>query len=263
MFTDTHCHFSEHPDFDADGAYKRAIDGGVDLMINVAFDVKSSFDCMEFASSHKGVYFTAGIHPDSAKEVTEENLNLIKPAFFNEKCLGVGEIGLDYHYGKDREEQIKAFVRQIELADELKLPFSVHSRDCTQDMIDVLKANRSLINNGAIMHCYSGSLESAKIYLDLGFYISFSGTLTFKNARSLPEVCAYTPIDRILSETDTPYLAPETDSDYCRILVCLCSDDIPHAHEPGILLFRCHVCEYVFCSGMSSPEVAPASCLFF
>ena len=208
MFTDTHCHFSEHPDFDAEGAYKRAIDGDVDLMINVAFDVKSSFDCMEFASSHKGVYFTAGIHPDSAKEVTEENLNLIKPVFFNEKCLGVGEIGLDYHYGKDKEEQIKAFVRQIELADELKLPFSVHSRDCTQDMIDVLKANRSLINNGAIMHCYSGSLESAKIYLDLGFYISFSGTLTFKNARSLPEVCAYTPIDRILSETDTPYLAP-------------------------------------------------------
>jgi TatD DNase family protein len=208
MFTDTHCHFSEHPDFDAEGAYVGAVENGVDLMINVAFDVKSSFDCMDFASKHNGVYFTAGIHPDSAEEVTEENLKKLMPIFSNEKCLGVGEIGLDYHYGKDKETQIKGFVRQIELANELSLPFSVHSRDCTQDMVDVLKANRSLINNGAIMHCYSGSLESAKIYLDLGFYISFSGTLTFKNARSLPEVCAYLPMDRILSETDTPYLAP-------------------------------------------------------
>ena len=148
------------------------------------------------------------IHPDAFEEVTEENVALIKPIFSNPKCIGVGEIGLDYHYGKDKDGQKRAFERQILLADELSLPFSVHSRDCTEDMINILKANKNHINNGGIMHCYSGSVETAKILLDLGFYISFSGTLTFKNARALPEVCSYLPLDRILSETDSPYLSP-------------------------------------------------------
>ena len=208
MYTDTHCHFAEHEGYDSDGAYARALENKVDLMIDVAFDVASSFATQKFASGKDGVYFLAGIHPDAFEEVTEENIALIKPIFSNPKCLGVGEIGLDYHYGKDKEGQKRAFERQILLADELKLPFSVHSRDCTEDMINILKANKQRINNGGIMHCYSGSVETAKILLDLGFYISFSGTLTFKNARALPEVCSYLPLDRILSETDSPYLSP-------------------------------------------------------
>ena len=208
MYTDTHCHFAEHEGYDKDGAYARALDNKVDLMIDVAFDVASSFCAQEFAKDKEGVYFLAGIHPDAFEEVTEENLSLIKPIFSNPKCVGVGELGLDYHYGKDKEGQKRAFVRQMELADELKLPFSVHSRDCTEDMINILKGNKNLIANGGIMHCYSGSVETAKILLDLGFYISFSGTLTFKNARALPEVCSFFPLDRILTETDSPYLAP-------------------------------------------------------
>ena len=208
MFTDTHCHFSEHEGYDRDGAYLRAIEGGVDLMVDVAFDVKSSFSCRDFAEGKKGVYFTAGIHPDASEEATEENLIKITPVFSSNKCLGVGEIGLDYHYGKDKDVQKKAFVRQIEFASALNLPFAVHSRECTEDIVKILKDNAHHIKNGAIMHCYSGSVETAKILLDLGFYISFSGTLTFKNARQLPEVCAYLPTDRILSETDSPYLAP-------------------------------------------------------
>lgn len=208
MFTDTHCHFSEHDGYDRDGAYARALENGVDLMVDVAFDVKSCFSCKDFANAHDGVYFTAGIHPDAFDEVTEENLIKITPVFKDAKCLGVGEIGLDYHYGKDKIGQQKAFVRQMEFASAMALPFAVHSRDCTEDMVRILKENRHYIKNGGIMHCYSGSVETAKILLDLGFYISFSGTLTFKNARQLPEVCDYLPTDRILSETDSPYLAP-------------------------------------------------------
>ena len=208
MFTDTHCHFAEHEGYDSDGAYVRALENDVDLLIDVAFDVASSFKAEKFADGKEGVYFLAGVHPDAFEEVTEENIARIKPIFANPKCIGVGEIGLDYHYGKDKDGQKRAFERQILLASELSLPFSVHSRDCTEDMINVLKANKNHITNGGIMHCYSGSVETAKILLDLGFYISFSGTLTFKNARALPEVCDYLPLDRILSETDSPYLAP-------------------------------------------------------
>ncbi len=208
MYTDTHCHFAEHEGYDSEGAYTRARENNVDLLIDVAFDVASSFAVEKFANDKDGVYFLAGIHPDAFEEVTEENVALIKPIFSNPKCIGVGEIGLDYHYGKDKDGQKRAFERQILLADELSLPFSVHSRDCTEDMINILKANKNHINNGGIMHCYSGSVETAKILLDLGFYISFSGTLTFKNARALPEVCSYLPLDRILSETDSPYLSP-------------------------------------------------------
>ncbi|MBO7187444.1 MAG: TatD family hydrolase, partial [Clostridia bacterium] len=136
MFTDTHCHFAEHEGYDKDGAYARALENKVDLMIDVAFDVASSFQSEKFAKDKENVYFLAGIHPDAFEEVTEENLALIKPIFSNPKCVGVGEIGLDYHYGKDKDGQKSAFVRQIVFANELKLPFSVHSRDCTEDMVN-------------------------------------------------------------------------------------------------------------------------------
>ena len=207
MFIDTHCHLFERSD--KTEVLERAKQDKIFKMIDVAFDTASSFSCRDFYSKIKEVYFTAGVHPDAAKEVSDKTLNDIKMLSNDTKCVAIGEIGLDYHYeGFDKKVQIDAFIKQIELANEVKLPFQVHSRDCTKDIVDVLISQKAKINNGAIMHCYSGSVETAKILLDLGFYISFSGTLTFKNARALPDVCAYLPLDRVLSETDSPYLAP-------------------------------------------------------
>ncbi len=207
MFIDTHCHLFER--VDNQDVLKRAKQDNIIKMIDVAFNTASSFSCRDFSLNHKEVYFTAGIHPDSAEEVNDKVLLDIKNLSFDKKCVAIGEIGLDYHYeGFDKNTQIDAFIRQIDLANQVGLPFQVHSRDCTKDIVDVLLSKKDKITKGAIMHCYSGSVETAKILLDLGFYISFSGTLTFKNARALPDVCAYLPMDRILSETDSPYLAP-------------------------------------------------------
>ena len=120
----------------------------------------------------------------------------------------MGEIGLDYHYQPfDKEKQAAAFIRQIELANELKLPIVVHSRDACLDTLNIIKAHRP--KYGGTMHCFSGSKETARDYLNLGFYLSFGGTLTFKNAVRAVEVVKFAPIDRILTETDSPYLSPE------------------------------------------------------
>ena len=209
MFIDTHCHFSGRSEQDKERVYNEALKSGVGLMIDTAFDMKSSEEVIEFSASHEGVYAAVGVHPDASKEITPENIKVLKKLSENKKCVLIGEIGLDYHYEPyDKELQKKAFISQMELADEVNLPFTVHSRDCTADLIKILTENKKLIKNGAIMHCYSGSVETAEILLNLGFYMSFSGTLTFKNARNLPEVVKFLPMDRILSETDSPYLSP-------------------------------------------------------
>ncbi len=209
MFIDTHCHFADRSKENKEEVYLRARENGVLTMIDTAFNMASSYSVLGFANSHEGVYSAIGVHPDSAEEVTDENLEKLKVLSNENKVALIGEIGLDYHYEPyDKDLQKKAFVMQMELAKEVNLPFSVHSRDCTLDLINVLTANKNLLQNGAIMHCYSGSVETAKILLDMGFYISFSGTLTFKNARNLPDVVKYLPMDRILTETDSPYLSP-------------------------------------------------------
>ena len=126
------------------------------------------------------------------------------------KGVAVGEIGLDYHYeGTDEGAQRRAFAAQLELADALGLPVIIHSRDAAADTLRILRDNREKLHNGGVMHCFSGSPETAKEYLKLGLYISFAGPVTFKNARRLDEVAKMVPADRMLAETDSPYLAPE------------------------------------------------------
>jgi TatD DNase family protein len=127
----------------------------------------------------------------------------------HEKCLAVGEIGLDYYWKPfDKEKQKEVFIKQIELANQSKLPICIHSRDATLDTLTILKENKSKLSNGLVFHCFSGSVETAREVLDLGSYISFAGPLTFKNSRYTVEVAKFAPEDRCLTETDSPYLAP-------------------------------------------------------
>lgn len=155
-------------------------------------------------------YATVGIHPENAEEVTDENLLKIESLAKNDKVVAIGEIGLDYHYdGYNKEKQIAGFVKQMELSNKLSLPFVIHLRDAYDDMLKILKENKNLLNYGFDIHCFCGSKEVAGELLKLGAYFSFTGNITFKNARKAIEVIDFLPENRIMTETDCPYLAPE------------------------------------------------------
>jgi len=209
MFIDVHCHLNDEKYQSLDEVVNSFKTEQVDYVINAGYDLKSSKKGQVLADKYKEVYFTVGAHPDDEKEVTDDFLQELTLLSNHQKCLGIGEIGLDYHYeGFSKEGQQTAFIKQIELANSLKLPIVVHTRDASFDTLNILKQNKDKLTYGGIMHCYSGSKEMAKEYLDLGLYISFSGTVTFKNAKNLTEVALFTPDDRILTETDSPYLSP-------------------------------------------------------
>ena len=161
------------------------------------------------AEKYPSVYFGSGCHPCDANGFDEKEFDEIKKLTSHEKCVAVGEIGLDYyHQPYDKNKQIDTFIKQIELAKEVKLPISIHSRDATGDMVRLLKENKSKLIYGGVMHCFSGSVETARELLNLGLYISFAGPLTFKNASAILEVARFVPNDRCLTETDSPYLSP-------------------------------------------------------
>jgi len=160
---------------------------------------------MELAHTYSQFYFAAGIHPEHADEVGENDLAEIETLASDEKCAAVGEIGLDYHYpGFDREKQKKLFLRQLELAEKLNLPAVIHSRDATADMVELLAAYKGK----AVLHCFSESSEIAKVFLKNGFYLGFGGVVTFQNARRAVESAAICPPEQMLLETDCPYMAP-------------------------------------------------------
>ncbi len=210
MFIDTHAHLDDVKFDDKSAVVKAYETAGVKLVVNMGCDLKSSKDSLALSERFNSVYFAVGFHPEYAEEFSEDGLKTLKQLAKHEKCLAIGEIGLDYHYeGFDREKQEKAFLSQIALANDLGLPVSVHSRDATADTLELFKGNKELLKNGFIMHCFSGSKETAKEYLDLGGYLGFGGTVTFKNSVRAKEVAAYCPIERLLTETDSPYLAPE------------------------------------------------------
>lgn len=209
MFTDIHCHINDEKYIRKADVIEKALQAGADRLICAGYDMASSYAAKELAERFDAVYFTAGIHPDAEREATKENLAALKALCSHEKCVAVGEIGLDYHYQPfDKDGQMRAFAAQVELASEVSLPFVVHSRDCTEDMLAFLRSHAPLLQNGFVMHCFSGSAETAQILLKLGAYISFAGPLTFKNSKNLPQIAALVPEERILTETDSPYLAP-------------------------------------------------------
>ena len=207
MFIDTHCHLDDPLFTDTDEVIKSCDDLKVKKLICSGCDKESSAICRDLAAKYPSVFYSVALHPEHAETFTEKTPDELKK-LVGEKCVAIGEIGLDYHYEPfDKEKQAAAFISLIDLANELKLPIVVHSRDAHADTLKIIKEHRPIYSG--TMHCFSGSKEIAKEYLDIGFYLSFGGTLTFKNALKSVEVLKYAPTDRILTETDSPYLSPE------------------------------------------------------
>ncbi len=207
---DTHAHL-DFPRFDKDRneVIARAWDSGISYIVNVGADLASSRRSIELAQEYPFIFATVGVHPHDASELNQELLDEIKEMASDEKVVAIGEIGLDYHYDNSpREIQKKAFKKQLQLAKELGLPVVVHSREADKDTLEILRADFDT-NNGGIMHCFGSGLEMAHQCLGMGMYLAFGGVSTFKNAGDLREVIMEVPLEKILIETDSPYLTPE------------------------------------------------------
>ncbi len=203
MYCDTHCHLFKEYYEDIDGIIDNAYQSGVNRMIVSGCDGKSNKEVMKLIKK-EGVYGTIGLHPEDVLNCTLEDLEFIERNLNHPKIIAVGEIGLDYHYGKEtREEQIHLFELQLALAEKFNLPVVVHSREATLDTINSLKKFKVY----GVIHSFSGSLETAKIYIKMGFLLGVNGVITFKNC-NLKEVIKKIPLHSILLETDSPYLTP-------------------------------------------------------
>jgi TatD DNase family protein len=208
MYIDTHCHLDDDR-FNVDEVVNNFLRVGVSKVINVGCNLKTTQFAKDLSEKYESVYFASGNHPSDIDAFNDEVCNELICLAKHKKCVAIGEIGLDYHWeGFDKTKQIDAFIRQLEIAHTLKLPVSLHSRDATKDMMDILKSHSSILMGG-VMHCFSGSKETAKEVMDLGLMIGFGGTVTFKNAKNVVEVADFCPVDYILTETDCPYLSPE------------------------------------------------------
>ena len=207
MYFDTHAHYTDE-DFDADRdeTINAVFDTGVELIMNNSSDYESCVKALELAEKYPFIYAAVGWHPHEAKFFTEESETLLRQWCTMPKVRAIGEIGLDYFYDlSEREIQRKVFARQMELARELKMPVVIHDRDAHAECMEIIKRFPEVRGE---FHCYSGSAEMAKEILDMGWYLGFTGAITFKNARKALEVIEMCPNDRILIETDCPYLAP-------------------------------------------------------
>ena len=185
------------------------LEAGVTRYAVIGSDMPSSRHAADYAASHAGCYAAVGIHPHEASGYREGDLDTLAGWVREEKVVAIGEIGLDYYYDHSpRDVQQKVCELQMELAYRLDMPVCYHVRDAHQDMIDLMKKHRDHLSGG-IIHCFSGSWEIAREYLKMGYYISFAGPVTFKKAPKLQEAAVNVPLDRLLIETDSPYLAPE------------------------------------------------------
>ena len=203
MLIDTHCHISKDDYDDIDKIIEDDFKE-VDKIIISGCSKKDIIESLEIAEKNENIFVTIGYHPDQVDVVSDEDLLFLEEKCKNIKVVGIGEIGLDYHYVDDnRDEQIALFEKQLGLAEKLNMPVVIHSRDATKDTIDTLKKYKVT----GVIHCFSDNLENAKKYLSLGFSLGIGGVWTFKNT-NLKETVKEIPIDRIILETDSPYLAP-------------------------------------------------------
>ena len=210
MIFDTHAHYDDEAfDEDRDSLIASLKDNGITRVVNVGADLKGSRASVELADKYDFIYAAIGAHPDNAKEIDDAGIATLKELSKNKKVVAIGEIGLDYYWNKDNaEEQKEAFSRQIDLARELSLPIIIHSRDAAKDTMDILK-EQDAGKVGGVMHCFSYSTEIAREVVDMGLYIGVGGVVTFKNGKKLREALLEVPLDKIILETDCPYLAPE------------------------------------------------------
>lgn len=206
MLIDTHCHLSIEDYDDIDLVINENRENGVGKIIVSACTKESILECLEYIEKYDDVYLTIGFHPSETETYTTDEIKFLTETIKNnKKIVGVGEIGLDYHYGKDDQlKQIEMFIDQMKLAEDLNLPVVIHSRDATEDTIKVLK---EFPNVTGVIHCFSGSFETAKIYVKMGYKIGIGGVVTFSNSK-LFEVVEAIGVENIVLETDSPYLTP-------------------------------------------------------
>ena len=204
MFIDTHCHLSREDYEDIDLVISENKKAGISKMIISGCSKESIIESIEFAERYDNIFVTLGYHPSEVDYVTDDLLLQLEDYLKHEKVVGLGEIGLDYYYGKDnKEKQISLFEKQLAIAEDKNIPVVIHSRDATEDTIRCLKK----YNVTGVIHCFSGSIETAKTYIKMGFKLGIGGVVTFSNSK-LYEVVATVGLDNILLETDSPYLTP-------------------------------------------------------
>ncbi len=205
--TDTHAHYDDEAfDSDRDILIPTLFEKKAENIVTIGSSIESSVKAAALAAKYPRMYAAAGVHPEFCTDLPEDYLVRIRELAALPKVKAIGEIGLDYHYeGYNREMQIRVFEEQLELAASLSMPVVIHSRDASADTMELLRKYRPK----AVLHCYSGSPETAAEIISMGMYISFTGVLTFKNAKKAVNVCKMIPEDRLMLETDCPYMAPE------------------------------------------------------
>ena len=210
MIFETHAHYDDEAfDKDRDSLLPSLAKHGIEKIINVGASLRGVADTVRLTEKYPFVYGAVGVHPDEVGTLDEEKMKWLKSLCDLPKVVAVGEIGLDYYWDKEHHDiQKKWFVRQMDLAKETELPIIVHSRDAAKDTLDIMKAERA-DNLKGVIHCYSYSVEQAKEYMNMGYYLGVGGVVTFKNGKRLKDVVEYAPLEYLLLETDAPYLAPE------------------------------------------------------
>ena len=204
MYIDTHCHLSREDYDDIDKVIEENKNALVDKIVVSGCSRESIEEVMDLKDKYDMVYVTIGYYPEYADTVSQSDLDYLKSLLGEKKIVGIGEIGLDYHYTKDnKDKQIWLFEEQLKIAEEFNLPVVIHSRDATMDTINTLKKYKVK----GIIHCFSGSLETANIYISMGFLLGIGGVVTFKNSK-LKDVVKEVPLESIVLETDSPYLTP-------------------------------------------------------
>lgn len=207
-YLDIHAHFAEEG-YEFPRTWEEIRAAGVEAVVLAGDTLAHSLWHRDFAAAHAGAYFTAGVHPSEAADFSDDTLSALSALAEDEKCVAVGEIGLDYHYPEPpKEVQREAFVKQILLAERAGLPLVVHSRDCAADMLALLTEMHAHLGRGFLMHCYSHGAQMLPAFAALGAYFSFGGVACFRNAKNIWESVRACPAERILSETDSPYLSP-------------------------------------------------------
>jgi TatD DNase family protein len=244
MLIDSHCHIDDHRyDVDRDATILRARAAGIGHFVTIGCDLETSRAAVELAKRHVYISATVGVHPHEVKHIKDSWYNDLRTLAKSERVVAYGEIGLDYHYDHSpRDVQRERFREQMRLARELRLPIVIHTREAQEDTIAILKEEKGG-EVGGVFHCFSGDAWLAKDALDLGFYLSFSGVITFQNAVMLRDIVKTVPLDRILVETDSPYLTP-----------------VPHRGKRNEPAYVRHVAEKIAeIHGVSVPEVEEAT----
>ncbi len=209
MIFDTHAHYDDEAfDSDREELFHQMGEAGIDFVVNIGANMASSRRTVAMCEQYPFLYGAVGVHPSDAEEINDSTLQELRQWMTKDKIVAVGEIGLDYYWPEpDRDIQKRALEAQIAMAKEGHLPIVIHSREAAKDTKDILSALHAG-ENGGVIHCFSYGKEMARDFLDMGFHIGIGGVVTFKNGKKLKEVVEYIPMDRILLETDCPYLAP-------------------------------------------------------